>query len=101
MGLDLDHEFSPNNEGTKSEIKLCNLQSAPGRLPPAQTAFDAPRLNIRVIYFFRVAQFKYSAQEYGSANLFCLLGKSPQNGTERVCVTSAKTFFLPLKIGQK
>ena len=30
-----------------------------------------------------------------------LMGKSPQNGTERVSVTSAKTFFFPLKIGQK
>ena len=30
-----------------------------------------------------------------------VVGKSPQNGTERVSVTSAKTFFFPLKIGQK
>ena len=30
-----------------------------------------------------------------------LQGKSPQNGTKRVSVTSAKTFFFPLKVGQK
>ena len=57
----------------QQSLQLCNLQSAPGRLHSAQTAFDAPRLNIRVIYFFRVAQCKYSAQEYSSANYLCLL----------------------------